>query len=76
MVNVIFFVKFSAEKKTALYPLATFECRGIEPLTWNCQGLQVISESGESFNDVDLTDTWVDYDEKLGANCLIDNFKC
>ena len=57
--------------------LATFECRGVELLTWNCQGLTIKAKnSGTIFEDVDLTDTWVDYDENQGVNCLVDKFKC
>jgi hypothetical protein len=27
------------------------------------------------FDQVDLTDTWMEYDEKTQNNCMIDNFK-
>lgn len=39
------------------------------------QGLTVITPNGTTFNDADLTDTWVEYDEKASEEVLIDNFK-
>lgn len=56
--------------------LATFEVRGADLVTWNCQNLKV--QAGDSktvFEEVDLTDTWMEYDEETKNNCMIDNFK-
>ncbi|CAD8178411.1 unnamed protein product [Paramecium octaurelia] len=55
--------------------IALFDCRGADPKSWNFQGLTVITPNGTVFNDADLTDTWVEYDEKAAEEVLIDKFK-
>jgi len=44
-------------------------------VSWNSKGVYVRTPNGTVFEDADLTDTWVEYDEKAATNCLIDNFK-
>ena len=50
--------------KTKNVLLAQFECRGCELIKWNPQNLFVKSESDQIFENVDLTDVWVEYDDK------------
>lgn len=35
----------------------------------------MITPNGTVFNDADLTDTWVEYDEKAAEEVLVDKFK-
>lgn len=36
--------------------------------------MTVVGESGTVYEDADLTDTWMEYDEANGNNCSIENF--
>jgi hypothetical protein len=37
--------------------------------------LTVITPNGTIFNDADLTDTWVEYDEKAAEEVIVDRFQ-
>mmetsp|Transcript_52891 Transcript_52891/g.123887 ORF Transcript_52891/g.123887 Transcript_52891/m.123887 type:complete len:162 (-) Transcript_52891:95-580(-) len=55
--------------------LATFECRGMEP--YECEvrdGFVVTAEDGTKFEDVDLSDDWMDVDQK-GNPVSVNNVK-
>jgi hypothetical protein len=47
-------------------PFVGFECRGLEPYAWHPEGGYRVTSAGESatFDDVDLSDDWADYDEE------------
>ncbi len=53
--------------------LATFECRGCEIIEWTpLEGIILVGEdSGTCFEDVDIRDVWMEYDEKTGAMCQL-----
>lgn len=58
--------------------LATFECRGCELTKWiiSDEGFYALAlESDKIFDNVDLNDVWMDYDEKSKGNCMIDEFR-
>lgn len=57
--------------------LAVFECRGCELTEWsvNSEGLCAKSlESGKIFENIDISDVWMEFDEKSQGNCSIDEF--
>lgn len=54
-------------------PLVTLECRGLEILEYKAMNLLVVGKSGSKFEDVDLSDTWCEYDEKKKVNIMCDN---
>lgn len=48
-------------------PVCGFECRGIEPTKLHLGGgFTVTTPAGTVFEDVDLSEDWVDFDEKGG----------
>jgi hypothetical protein len=53
--------------------LATFECRGCELKKWIPQDGIILeaNESNTNFNDVDITDVWMGYDEISNINCSL-----
>ena len=58
--------------------LATFECRGCELIKWIIPNEGIFAKALESdkvFDNVDLNDTWMDFDEKSKGNCSIDEAK-
>ncbi|KAG1672233.1 hypothetical protein FOA52_002934 [Chlamydomonas sp. UWO 241] len=53
-------------------PIAVFECRGCEPTGYQPEGEWLVeSTKGTKFEDVDLSDEWTDYCEKLGESVSI-----
>ena len=52
--------------------LVAFDCRGLEPVEWECRGGWVAqAESGRKF-DVELEDgEWYDYDDDANASISI-----
>jgi len=43
----------------------TFDCRNCTPVNWKpSPGLVLVSESGSTFKDVELSEDWTEYDEK------------
>ena len=56
--------------------LAGFECRGCELEKWYPEeGFYVIAEDSENlFDDLDLKELWIDYDEDESRNISIDKF--
>lgn len=54
-----------------------FDCRGIEPVDFlpNKGWIAKAAESGTVFNDIDLSEDWVDYDEKLSESVGIYEFE-
>ncbi|KAL3113475.1 hypothetical protein niasHT_013585 [Heterodera trifolii] len=61
------YASYSADKNRLFQTLVKFECRGIEPTSfdprigWICVG----TESGSIFDEIDLNELeWADYDEK------------
>lgn len=55
--------------------LATFDCRGCELINWVIPSEDVFARSLESdtiFENVDLNDVWMDYDEKSKGNCSLE----
>lgn len=58
--------------------LATFDCRGCELRKWVVGGEGIFAKALESdkiFENVDLTDVWMDFDEKSKGNCMIDELR-
>lgn len=52
-----------------------FECRGLEPIKWAPgAGFDVIS-STQTFEDVDLSDDWADFDEEASESVGIYNLE-
>ncbi|KAI9218597.1 hypothetical protein BC828DRAFT_388149 [Blastocladiella britannica] len=56
-------------------PLVVLECRGIDVTEWHAMdGWTVASESGK-WSDVDLSEDWVEYDEKAGEPISISDVR-
>ena len=51
-------------------PFVGFECRGLEPVSWSPEsGYKITSTGGSAvYEDVDLSDDWVEYDEEGGQS--------
>ena len=58
--------------------LATFDCRGCELMKWIICNEGIFArglETNKVFENVDLSDVWMDFDEKNKENCMIEEFK-
>eukprot|EP00882_Tetradesmus_deserticola_P007366 GHRQ01007760.1.p2 GENE.GHRQ01007760.1~~GHRQ01007760.1.p2 ORF type:complete len:163 (+),score=60.18 GHRQ01007760.1:249-737(+) len=50
-------------------PVMAFECRGIEPTAFHPEdGFVVTSKGGKVFDDVDLSEDWSEWDEKINES--------
>jgi hypothetical protein len=57
-------------------PLVAVEARGWEPLSWiPTDGFCGVGIKGTKFNDIDLSDEWVDYDETAAESVEVFNMK-
>lgn len=57
-------------------PLVGFDCRGLEPISWQPQdGFIVTASNGAVFEDVDLSDDWSEYEEKAKQVISISDLK-
>lgn len=64
------------EEDNKFGPLVGFDCRGLEPISWQPQdGFIVKAASGTVFEDVDLSDDWSEYDEKAKELVSISDLK-
>jgi len=54
--------------------IVTFDCRGIEPVEFSPRAGWVVEaeDSGSIFKNVDLSDDWVEYDERANRSVTID----
>ncbi|CAM9387385.1 unnamed protein product [Choristocarpus tenellus] len=61
--------EIKGEQSGEFVPILAFECRGLEPVRWHpSTDFTVISEGGETFEDVDLIEgDWSDYCEASAA---------
>mmetsp|Transcript_8134 Transcript_8134/g.27036 ORF Transcript_8134/g.27036 Transcript_8134/m.27036 type:complete len:162 (-) Transcript_8134:49-534(-) len=63
---------WTADDGSKMVPVIAFDCRGLEPTAWYPEsGYTIESTSGTKFEDVDLSDEWCDYDEKLKESLSI-----
>jgi len=63
------------DSKNEWQRLATFECRGVDPVDCEVRdGFIVAAEDGTKYDDVDLSDEWMDVDEK-GIPVSVSAFK-
>jgi hypothetical protein len=60
-------LRYTAEDGQNFAPIVGFECRGLEPIAWfPSDGFFVEGTGSHTFQDVDLSDDWADFDEKTG----------
>lgn len=74
-VNTKSYGEFDAEKSSNPQKVIVFDVRGAEPvdLEWDGSWIATAAESEETFEDVDLSDDWCDYDEKSSNSVSIMN---
>ena len=53
------------------FPIAAFECRGCEPYEYTPEDQWEVKSKGGSTYEVDLSDEWTDYCEKLGESVSV-----
>jgi hypothetical protein len=53
-------------------PLIAMECRGCEPIAWSVgDGWTVTVTGGQTFEDVDLSEDWSEFDEGTGEPVMV-----
>jgi len=70
--------KIACSEGKGMGVLATFDCRGCELTNWITPNEGIFAKALESdkiFENLDLNDVWMDFDEKSKGNCSIEEFK-
>jgi hypothetical protein len=63
---------YAEEQLGQFTALAELDCRGLEPVEYEPRGdFTVVATSGSRFERVDLSEDWVEYDEKSGESLSI-----
>lgn len=63
---------YTEKDSGSFVPIIAFDCRGLDPIGWHPEdGFLVESPSGQRWQDVDLSEDWAEYDEKLGDSVSI-----
>ena len=62
----------SADDSGSPVPLIAMECRGCEPIAWSVgDGWKVTLTSGQTFEDVNLSEDWTEFDEGTNEPVMV-----
>jgi hypothetical protein len=62
----------TADDSGSPVPLIAMECRGCEPIAWSVgDGWKVTLPGGQTFEDVDLSEDWTEFDEGTNEPVMV-----
>ncbi|PHJ15514.1 duf866 domain-containing protein [Cystoisospora suis] len=64
---------YTAEDSGKFVPVVAFECRGAEPVACHASSGYVVKSRKSTFQDVDLSEDWADYDQEANESVGIYN---
>lgn len=66
MLHVYIIATYTADDGGKFKTIVAFDCRGAEPVEFSPRAGWIVksSENGQTFENVDLSDDWVEYDNK------------
>ena len=68
--------EYTSDDQGSFKTIATFDCRGVEPVEFSPRSGWIVKCIESSFNDADLSEKeWVEYDEKAQVSVGIYEFE-